>query len=1038
MRNFNQNNIQKTIMVSMSIILIFFYGLSFGQSPSTIWLHSIPSNIGYSQSSNYHVLKDSEGFVWISSEGGLNRFDGQKVKLYEPDNNDSTSLYEAMVYGKLFEDDKKNLWFSTPSVIHQYHREQDKFSYYFLKSSSTDSLKGDSTDSLKNDYYTFAYEDQRYLWVQTTDGIYQYDTDTHTDKFIAKSVFYYVRKGKYKNGLLQIFSFGGGDKGVQIIETENGVINNDSIFFKKDHIQDIFYYDDTTIWLSSKEKGIIKWNPITDERKYFDDFKGLKCLINQLDENHLIIGVENEGIYLYQIKDEFFWKISTQFISETKSKDFGKIYVDSNKDIWISDVMNGVYFGNFQKNKFKSIPKFPTQLENTQYSFSTIQEDDYGNIWLATENAGLFKYNSFNKKVDNFIFDKNNKNSLPSNLIWDILCDSKNRIWALTHDGAALYRNGKNFSIYKTEDPKRNFFTKIIQLKDEGDILLTSINGEIFKIEEGGGNPKLVSIFKLEEEGECYSLFQDSKNNIYVFFDKGLFVFKYLNGKLLLIEELPFKGYANCYWEDQFNEVLWIGTSNGLMKISQKSTNKKVEFVNLENKLPSKSIKSLLSRNQNILWVGTSNGLAQLNIETQEVQSFSLADGVQSMEFHNNASLNRKNGELWFGGFDGITIVPTTKLDSIKIIPQLKITNIKINDQAGKDLKAKISETKNISEIQHLSRSFNDNTISLEFAALEYSDPSSNQLEYQLEGFDKKPVLLPKGEYGFARYPNLPAGTYNFKVRGANSDGIWSPRQELLKIKIRPPFYQTWWFYLICLILIVAASYAFYRYRVNLVREKARLNTRIAENKMAALRAQMNPHFIYNSMQTVNGIISRKDTIGAVKYINKFSRLMRLILENSRKGKISLDKEIELLTSYMEIEKRRFSNPFTYSITVDEEIDTFETEIPSMLTQPFVENSIKHGLFHKKEQGHIDLKFIRENGSFKCIIEDNGVGRAKSKELNSQTGRTHQSRGLEIVDDRLAIIRQSHPGNYKVKISDLFDLEHQPSGTRVEITLPFE
>jgi LytS/YehU family sensor histidine kinase len=201
------------------------------------------------------------------------------------------------------------------------------------------------------------------------------------------------------------------------------------------------------------------------------------------------------------------------------------------------------------------------------------------------------------------------------------------------------------------------------------------------------------------------------------------------------------------------------------------------------------------------------------------------------------------------------------------------------------------------------------------------------------------------------------------------------------------------------------------------------LNTRIAENKMSALRAQMNPHFIFNSMQTVNGIISRKDMMGAVKYINQFSRLMRLILENSRGGNVSIEKEIEFLKSYMEIKKRRFKDPFSYNITVDDEVNTFDTEIPSMLTQPFVENAIKHGLFHKKGKGIISIKFLRENGSLKCIIEDDGVGRAKTLELNTQSGRTHQSRGLQIVDERLELIRQSHPGNYKVKITDLFDLE---------------
>ena len=198
----------------------------------------------------------------------------------------------------------------------------------------------------------------------------------------------------------------------------------------------------------------------------------------------------------------------------------------------------------------------------------------------------------------------------------------------------------------------------------------------------------------------------------------------------------------------------------------------------------------------------------------------------------------------------------------------------------------------------------------------------------------------------------------------------------------------------------------------------------------------MNPHFVFNSLQTVNGFIARQDLRGAMEYINQFARLMRVILENSREGQISLEREIELLELYMKIEARRFSNPFTFAITVGKEVDTYNMEIPSMLLQPFVENAIKHGLFHKKEAGHISIAFLRENGGLKCVVEDNGVGRVKSAELNAQQGRDHKSRGLEIVNERLAIISASHPGNYDVKTSDLLDRQHNPTGTRVEITLP--
>ncbi|MEM6967063.1 MAG: ATP-binding protein [Bacteroidota bacterium] len=138
----------------------------------------------------------------------------------------------------------------------------------------------------------------------------------------------------------------------------------------------------------------------------------------------------------------------------------------------------------------------------------------------------------------------------------------------------------------------------------------------------------------------------------------------------------------------------------------------------------------------------------------------------------------------------------------------------------------------------------------------------------------------------------------------------------------------------------------------------------------------------------------------------------------------------------MDIENRRFGVPFEYSITVGDQLNTFDTVVPTMLIQPFVENAIKHGIFHKKERGSIVISFFSENTNLKCVIEDNGIGRQKSNALNQQSGRHHQSRGLEIVNDRLDIMRKNNQGDFKFNIIDLVDLNQHPTGTRVEITLP--
>lgn len=1024
------------------IIFTFFHGVSLGQSDQQIWFHSIPTTSGFSQSYNYYIFQDSEGFIWISSGEGLNRFDGQRVKLYQPDNLDSTALNGGMIYGNFFEDDNHDIWFSTNKAIHRYQRKTDDFSHFFLQS---------NPDSVKRDYHTFAFEDNQYLWLKASSGIYRYDTQNNRDSFILNTTLYYVKAGFNElNQMSKIFIYGGGEKdtGIEIINPQNGFQLEASTVLQNDKILEIFYENDSLVWLSSEQNGILAWNPIQDKIMRFEgldeiDAREHKCSFVKLDTQHLLLFIEGKGIYKYNKEEDIIEFIDYQIINEKANStiDFWTVYHDDNGTIWTSDRINGCHFSFLGKNKFLSIPKFPTLDKNNKYSLRIFLEDDDNVLWCATENGGVFKYDILQKKIiDHYC----KATGLPSDTIWDIIKDKNGKIWIVTTKGVLFFNEKTNeFSKIPIEVQKEgdedNYFTSAISLRKEGDILVTSLGNGIFKLVKERSKYKLKQIYNWNTNVDCESIFEDKKGNIIVtFLNQGISIFKYKKGKFTLTKELPIEAQITDLWEDEFSETLWIATTNGLLKTSIKDGYTVPQLVPLNYEDLGKSIRSVIGGSFNNIWLGMSNGLVRFHKDSTVVQKFSLADGTQSNEFNVGSNIKKKNGELWLGGNDGITIIPPFKIDSVKTIPKIKITNIKINDLAIEDLVCEKTQSSNISQIKHLSRPYEDNTISLEFVAMNYSDPTGNQLEYQLEKVDNKPVRLKKGDYGFARYPNLSPGTYSFRLRGANSDGVWGEQNEVLKITIRPPFYQTWWFYLISTLFLGIIGYAIYKYRINQIEEKAMLNTRIAENKMAALRAQMNPHFIYNSMQTVNGIISRKDNIGAVKYINKFSRLMRMILENSRKGKISLDKEIELLRAYMEIEKRRFNNPFTYSITVDEEIDTFDTEIPSMLTQPFIENAIKHGIFHKKEQGHIDLKFIRENGSFKCIIEDNGIGRAKSTELNNQTGRNHRSRGLEIVDDRLAIIRQSHPGNYKVKISDLFDLEHQPSGTRVEITLPFE
>ena len=290
------------------------------------------------------------------------------------------------------------------------------------------------------------------------------------------------------------------------------------------------------------------------------------------------------------------------------------------------------------------------------------------------------------------------------------------------------------------------------------------------------------------------------------------------------------------------------------------------------------------------------------------------------------------------------------------------------------------------SYLKSLKLSYKQNFFSFEFAALNYDHPEKNKYACQLVPFDKK--MVQHGTNRVISYTNVPPGNYTLKVRASNNDDVWNEKDYELELIIIPPFWATWWFKTIVVIVIAGAVFLFFKLRENRIKkEQARqtaINKQIAEIRMIALRAQMNPHFIFNSLNSIQHFITTQEKEEALNYLSKFSKLIRKILENSRENTVSISNELQLLELYIQLEQLRFSNKFDYHITVDEKIDMENTEIPPLLIQPYIENAILHGLINKNGKGDLWLSLERNNGFLNCKIEDNGIGRTRRRRLNKE------------------------------------------------------
>lgn len=246
--------------------------------------------------------------------------------------------------------------------------------------------------------------------------------------------------------------------------------------------------------------------------------------------------------------------------------------------------------------------------------------------------------------------------------------------------------------------------------------------------------------------------------------------------------------------------------------------------------------------------------------------------------------------------------------------------------------------------------------------------------------------------------------------------------------------------YLLVVVLAVmwVATYALFRfYKLRQQHAKSQLETKVAEGETRLLRAQMNPHFIFNSLNAIQSFIMMNNERMANRYLSRFSKLMRMFLESSRSQYTTISDEIELLDHYMELEKLRFEDKFDYEIEMDQALDAYNTEIPTMIIQPFIENAINHGFTHKKQKGMLKVGFRKDGDEISCTVEDNGIGRKKAAEFKQQSTKPqYVSRAMQIIEERLDLINTLENTNIGTTISDKVDQANESNGTKVEIRIP--
>ena len=794
----------------------------------------------------YKVLPDRLGYIWVGTINGLARYDGYEFKRYFSNPNDSTSIKGLLVWS-LFEDSKGQVWVGCgPSILNVYNPvtksfsqqgfthlvdhpanveigisaiiEDDKGRLYFGVSSNfgepispgllyLDEKEGKikrfiSADTIRN-VISITKNNNGNTWLLSYSGLFKIDTNQRLsrifslDKEMNKSNDYPNDIKCTKEGHVwmitqksKLWDFNPADSSYKIYSPD-GVFaehfnNNRITFDKNEHI-----------WMGTSN-GLLSFNRTTRQFEIFknESPKQLeKAAIHSLKFDSfgaLWIGTATQGLLKYEERAVF------------KSYSFNKdekniltpgwaniIYETNDGKIWITTSggnAGGINELDLQTNTLRSFP-FRSLLPG-YYNVNGLIETTPGELLLST-NLGIYqmstKTNALQKTVLNGVPDNTSINQFYK--------DSRENLWLCTLTG--LYKKNKGAEIFKKYD-------------------LSSNNGNA-------------------SSNEITRAFESKKHGLWLATNNGLFLYNYTTDK---IERHGYDKKAgdifitqdiNSFYEDSAG-IAWVGTWQGGLSTYTVET-KKIKTYTRNDGLPSMSIQSILAdKKNNTLWLSTFDGLSRFDLKTKQFNNFSITDGIQSQLFADGSNLITTGGLFVFGGSNGITIFNPNDINKNSTPPKVFLTDLKLFNKSV--IPGEKSILKNpIDETKEIVLTYDQNNISLEFLAIQYSNPAKNKYAYKLENYDNE--WRDVGNQHVAFYPNLPPGEYLFRVKAANNNGVWNEEGATLKIIVNPPWWRTNIAYIAYLLLLMAAAFAIDRYfRYRLV-EKERERSRAKELEQA-------------------------------------------------------------------------------------------------------------------------------------------------------------------------------------------------------------
>ncbi len=787
---------------------------------------------GLSQSSILAIIQDRQGFLWIGTEDGLNRFDGEKFKIFRPIEGDTTSISDVWISALALDTDGA-IWVGTrQGGANRYDAITGKFDRFQTGSNLKDSLSS-------NNIHDIFLDKQDRLWFGTDRGLDLFNPQLGKfEQIISPPQIHRFQVLDIAEDASSNLWLGTSD-GLWLFDPELGTFRFQKITNKLHPINNILMGSDGSLWLASGGGGMIHYFPQTGQFDQFLTMNGLSDIrINQLcldPSGKLWVGTAN-GLNLF---DPFSETSFNYFNDPNQSTSLSRniistLYQDSNGILWVGTNGGGLNYFDPLANKFTHIYREQANPEslsdNYVLSFATAQD---GTVWIGTFGGGLNHFNPRTNEFTHYQHDYRLPNSLRNDYVNSILLDGRYSIWIGTESG--LDRLDLETGIFKhilfhNNDPGAFLGNQINTIfKDSSETLWIGTNNglaiynpsrqavTLFKgtDDESGMNEKIVT-----------SIIEDHNGILWVgTFNNGLSQLDPQTGKFIHYTQDPqdptsISNDSILTIFESLNNVLWLGTAGGGLNRYDPVSDTFISYNDTKG-LPNNIISGILEDELGNLWLSTNFGIAQFDPMTGTSRNFTVGDGLQSNEFNSGAFAKDSDGRMYFGGINGFNVFQPAHMDENHFIPQLSLISVLQN---GHPIEGETTPEK----LQEFTLEYPDNSFEFEYTALSYSQSIKNQYAFKLDGYDTDWYFAGTNRTG--RYSNLPGGVYTLRMKAANSDGVWNNEGLSLKVTIVPPFWRTKWFYSIVIIGLVGGIAGLFLSRVrNANNLKRELERQVAE-----------------------------------------------------------------------------------------------------------------------------------------------------------------------------------------------------------------